>query len=78
MKEEAVPEDGAAMFIDGKLAGRVTSARYSPANGNGRRSGLGRGKWRKLKVRKSSPRQRRPARARDRVGSRSTIRRASG
>ncbi len=29
----AVPEDGAAVLIDGVLAGRVTSARHSPATG---------------------------------------------
>src|SRR2546426_9457982 len=29
----AVPEDGAAVLIDGELAGRVTSARYSPGIG---------------------------------------------
>jgi sarcosine oxidase subunit alpha len=28
-----LPEDGAAILVDGKLAGRVTSARYSPVNG---------------------------------------------
>ena len=33
MMEDALPEDGAAVLIDGKLAGRVTSARYSPVNG---------------------------------------------
>ena len=27
-----LPEDGAAILVDGKLAGRVTSARYSPVN----------------------------------------------
>jgi len=32
MMEDALPEDGAAVLIDGKLAGRVTSARYSPVN----------------------------------------------
>jgi sarcosine oxidase, subunit alpha len=32
MSEEALPEDGAAILWDGKLAGRVTSARYSPVN----------------------------------------------
>jgi len=31
--EGALPEDGAAVLVDGKLAGRVTSARYSPVNG---------------------------------------------
>jgi sarcosine oxidase subunit alpha len=33
MMEDALPEDGAAVLIDGKLSGRVTSARYSPVNG---------------------------------------------
>jgi sarcosine oxidase subunit alpha len=33
MNEEAVPEDGAAILVDGALAGRVTSARYSPNKG---------------------------------------------
>jgi sarcosine oxidase subunit alpha len=28
-----LPDDGAAILVDGKLAGRVTSARYSPVNG---------------------------------------------
>jgi len=32
MNEGELPEDGAAILVDGKLAGRVTSARYSPAN----------------------------------------------
>jgi sarcosine oxidase subunit alpha len=32
MNEEALPEDGAAILVNGKLAGRVTSARYSPLN----------------------------------------------
>ena len=32
MSEEALPEDGAAVLVNGKLAGRVTSARYSPLN----------------------------------------------
>ncbi len=32
MSEEALPEDGAAVLVDGKLAGRVTSVRYSPLN----------------------------------------------
>ena len=32
MNEGALPEDGAAILVDGKLAGRVTSARYSPVN----------------------------------------------
>lgn len=32
MNEDVVPEDGAAILVDGKLAGRVTSVRYSPAN----------------------------------------------
>ena len=30
---EGVPEDGAAVVIDGKLAGRITSSRYSPGSG---------------------------------------------
>lgn len=34
MNEDALPEDGAAILVDGKLAGRVTSARYSPSNRN--------------------------------------------
>ncbi len=33
MNEEAIPQDGAAILVDGALAGRVTSARYSPTNG---------------------------------------------
>jgi sarcosine oxidase subunit alpha len=33
MNGDAVPEDGAAILVDGALAGRVTSARYSPGNG---------------------------------------------
>ncbi|PYV32573.1 MAG: hypothetical protein DMG22_12930 [Acidobacteria bacterium] len=32
MNEEALPEDGAAILVNGRLAGRVTSARYSPVN----------------------------------------------
>jgi len=32
MNGGALPEDGAAILVDGKLAGRVTSARYSPVN----------------------------------------------
>jgi sarcosine oxidase, subunit alpha len=32
MSEAVVPEDGAAILVDGKLAGRVTSVRYSPVN----------------------------------------------
>lgn len=32
MTGDALPEDGAAVIVGGKLAGRVTSARYSPAN----------------------------------------------
>ena len=32
MNEEDLPEDGAAILVNGKLAGRVTSARYSPLN----------------------------------------------
>jgi sarcosine oxidase, subunit alpha len=31
MNSEEVPEDGAAILVNGTLAGRVTSARYSPA-----------------------------------------------
>jgi sarcosine oxidase subunit alpha len=33
MNEDAVPQDGAAILVEGALAGRVTSARYSPHNG---------------------------------------------
>ena len=33
MEHGGVPEDGAAILVEGKLAGRVTSARYSPASG---------------------------------------------
>jgi sarcosine oxidase subunit alpha len=33
MTDAACPEDGAAVTMDGQLAGRVTSARYSPVNG---------------------------------------------
>ena len=33
MNDDAVPQDGAAILVDGALAGRVTSARYSPKNG---------------------------------------------
>ena len=32
MSDDALPEDGAAILVDGQLAGRVTSARYSPIN----------------------------------------------
>lgn len=32
MSENALPEDGAAILANGELAGRVTSARYSPVN----------------------------------------------
>jgi sarcosine oxidase subunit alpha len=32
MTDDALPEDGAAILVDGELAGRVTSARYSPVN----------------------------------------------
>src|SRR5207249_995496 len=32
MNEESLPEDGAAILVNGKLVGRVTSARYSPLN----------------------------------------------
>jgi len=31
LREPGLPEDGAAIVVDGQLAGRVTSARYSPA-----------------------------------------------
>jgi len=34
MNEDALPEDGAAILVEGKLAGRVTSARYSPSSQN--------------------------------------------
>jgi sarcosine oxidase, subunit alpha len=30
--EDVVPEDGAAILVEGKLAGRITSVRYSPVN----------------------------------------------
>jgi glycine cleavage system aminomethyltransferase T len=33
MNEDALPQDGAAILVNGALAGRVTSARYSPKNG---------------------------------------------
>jgi sarcosine oxidase subunit alpha len=33
MNEDAVPQDGAAILVDGALAGRVTSARFSPKTG---------------------------------------------
>ena len=33
MTDDALPEDGAAVVVDGRPAGRVTSARYSPVNG---------------------------------------------
>jgi len=33
MNDDAVPQDGAAILVDGALAGRVTSTRYSPKNG---------------------------------------------
>jgi sarcosine oxidase subunit alpha len=33
MEQDGVPEDGAAVLVGGRLAGRVTSARYSPVNG---------------------------------------------
>jgi sarcosine oxidase subunit alpha len=33
MSEDAVPQDGAAILVEGALAGRVTSARYSPHTG---------------------------------------------
>lgn len=32
MKEDVLPEDGAAILVKGKLSGRVTSVRYSPVN----------------------------------------------
>jgi sarcosine oxidase, subunit alpha len=32
MTEDVCPDDGAAVMMDGRLAGRVTSARYSPVN----------------------------------------------
>lgn len=32
MSDDALPEDGAAILINGKLGGRVTSVRYSPVN----------------------------------------------
>ena len=35
MSEDAVPQDGAAILVGGALAGRVTSARYSPHAGKG-------------------------------------------
>jgi len=33
MKDDTVPQDGASILVDGALAGRVTSTRYSPKNG---------------------------------------------
>jgi sarcosine oxidase subunit alpha len=33
MNDDEIPQDGAAILVDGALAGRVTSARYSPKNG---------------------------------------------
>ena len=33
MNDDELPQDGAAILVDGALAGRVTSARYSPKNG---------------------------------------------
>jgi glycine cleavage system aminomethyltransferase T len=33
MNDDVVPQDGAAILVDGALAGRVTSTRYSPQNG---------------------------------------------
>jgi len=33
MNEDAIPKDGAAVLVDGALAGRVTSSRYSPHQG---------------------------------------------
>jgi sarcosine oxidase subunit alpha len=35
MQEDALPEDGAAVVVDGRPAGRVTSARFSPVLGRG-------------------------------------------
>ncbi|HTV53713.1 MAG TPA: aminomethyltransferase family protein, partial [Terriglobia bacterium] len=32
MSDDVVPEDGAAILVDGKLAGKITSVRYSPVN----------------------------------------------
>jgi glycine cleavage system aminomethyltransferase T len=32
MNDDGLPEDGAAILVNGKLVGRVTSARYSPLN----------------------------------------------
>ena len=32
MNEDVLPEDGAAIMVNGKLAGRVTSVRFSPLN----------------------------------------------
>jgi sarcosine oxidase subunit alpha len=32
MNDDVVPQDGAAILVDGALAGRVTSTRYSPQN----------------------------------------------
>jgi sarcosine oxidase, subunit alpha len=32
MSEDALPEDGAAILVNGELVGRVTSVRYSPVN----------------------------------------------
>jgi len=32
MQEEVLPEDGAAILVNGELAGRVTSVRFSPTN----------------------------------------------
>ena len=33
MTDDSLPEDGAAVVVEGRPAGRVTSARYSPVNG---------------------------------------------
>jgi len=33
MSEDALPQDGAAILVNGSLAGRVTSSRHSPKNG---------------------------------------------
>ena len=39
MDDDITPDDGAAIVVDGKPVGRVTSARFSPAKG--RPLGLG-------------------------------------
>jgi len=33
ISEDALPQDGAAILVNGSLAGRVTSSRHSPKNG---------------------------------------------